>query len=180
FDPAKEGDGPKMDAMAFYKVNREVVYWEDAQGANKRIFYDVGAKVYAIAVETGKPIREFDQNGHIDLSVDLDRDPGQHNPFVVNTSPGIIYKNLLILGSRVAETADASPGHIRAYDVISGRRQWIFHTIPHPGEYGHDSWPDKQAHKKLGRANAWAGMALDPQRGMVYVPLGSVSGDFYG
>lgn len=180
FDPAKEDGESEKDPMSFYKVNRGVVYWEDAQGENRRIFYNVGGRVHAIAVDTGKPVRDFGDNGHIDLSVDLDRDPGEYNPYVVNTSPGIIYKNLLILGSRVAETADAAPGHIRAYDVITGKRQWIFHTIPHPGEYGHGSWPDKEAYTKLGGANAWAGMALDVERGLVYVPLGSVAGDFYG
>lgn len=180
FDPSLEGDAPDRDPMAFFKVNRGVVYWEDRQGENRRIFYNVGAKVYAIDVDSGRPISDFGENGHIDLAVGLDRDPAKYNPFVVNTSPGIIYGDLLILGTRVAETADAAPGHIRAYDVRTGKRKWIFHTVPHPGEYGYDSWPDKEAYKKVGGANAWAGMALDQKRGIVYIPLGSVAGDFYG
>jgi len=180
FDPALEEEAPEGDPMAFFKVNRGVVHWEDDRGENGRLFYNVGAKVYAIDVETGKPIRDFGKQGHIDLAEGLDREPGTYNPFIVNTSPGIIYENLLILGSRVAETADAAPGHVRAFDVLTGERKWIFHTIPHPGEPGYESWPDGEAYKKLGGANAWAGMALDEGRGIVYIPLGSVAGDFYG
>ncbi|MFC4221298.1 PQQ-binding-like beta-propeller repeat protein [Flagellimonas marina] len=180
FDPSNEDTEFANDPMSFYKVNRGVVYWEDKEGKNKRVFYNVGAKVYGIDVGTGKPIREFGKNGYIDLSIDLDRDPNGYNPFVANTSPGIIFQNLLILGSRVAESADAAPGHIRAFDVMTGERRWIFHTIPHPGEKGYESWPDKDAYKKLGGANSWAGMSLDEKRGIVYVPLGSISGDFYG
>src|SRR5690606_8617027 len=123
FDPALEGKAPEGDPMAFFKVNRGVVHWEDERGENGRIFYNVGAKVYAIDVDAGRPIREFGSQGHIDLSMGLDREPGTYNPFIVNTSPGIIYKNQLILGSRVSETADAAPGHVRAYDVLTGDRK---------------------------------------------------------
>ena len=81
---------------------------------------------------------------------------------------------------RLSEDVDAAPGHIRAFDVRTGKRRWIFHTIPHPGEAGYNSWPDKNAWQKLGGANNWCGMSLDESRGIVYVPTGSVSGDFYG
>lgn len=124
-------------------------------------------------------IKSFGHNGWIDLSEQLGRDAGA-NPYVVGTTPGIIYKNLLIVGSRVAETADAAPGDIRAYDVRTGGLRWSFHTIPHPGEKGYETWPDTSAWKKLGGANCWAGMSVDEQRGIVYVPTGSVAGDFYG
>lgn len=180
FDPAKEENTETEDPMRFYKVNRGVSYWESATGENKRIFFNAGSKIYAIDAVSGKAIRSFGINGYIDLLADLDREPGDFNPFVANTTPGIIHEDLLIVGSRVAETADAAPGHIRAYDVISGRRKWIFHTIPHPGEKGYDSWPDPEAYLKLGGANNWAGMSLDDTSGVLYVPTGSVSGDFYG
>ncbi len=180
FDPAQLDSTSKEDTYRFYKVNRGVVYWQNEKGKNKRVFYNVGNKVFAIDALTGRPIKDFGNKGFIDLTVGLDRDPSTYNPFVVNTSPGIIYENLLILGSRVAESADAAPGHIRAYDVLTGERKWIFHTIPHPGEPGYETWPDKNAYKKLGGANSWAGMALDEKRGIVYAPTGSVSGDFYG
>ena len=95
------------------------------------------------------------------------------------TSPGIIYKDLLIMGSIVRETLPASPGDIRAYDVRTGKIRWTFHTIPHPGEYGYDTWP-KDAWQYIGAANNWAGMSLDEKRGLVYVPTGSAAFDFYG
>ncbi len=180
FDPAEEDSAHAQDPYRFYKVNRGLVYWQGDAKNESRIFYNVGARVYAISSTTGQPLREFGKGGYIELSEALDRDPGTFNPFIANTSPGIIYKDLIILGSRVAESADGAPGHVRAYNVITGKREWIFHTIPHPGEVGYDTWPDKEAYKKLGGANSWAGMSLDEERGIVYIPTGSVAGDFYG
>ncbi|NER10458.1 quinoprotein glucose dehydrogenase [Muriicola jejuensis] len=180
FDPAEEDRSHAEDPYRFYKVNRGVVYWSGNDKYDSRVFYNVGSRVYAIASESGKVIREFGRGGYIDLAQDLDREPGTFKPFIANTSPGIIYQDLIILGSRVAESADGAPGHIRAYNVITGEREWIFHTIPHPGETGYDTWPDKEAYKKLGGANSWAGMSLDESRGIVYIPTGSIAGDFYG
>lgn len=179
FDPANEDTAARKDPFAFFKISRGVVYWQDAQGRDKRIFYSAGAKTYAINAVDGTPVRNFGKRGYIDLSENLDREKG-FNPFVAGTTPGIIYRDLLIVGTRIAESADAAPGHIRAFDVRTGERKWIFHTIPHPGEPGYDSWPDKEAYKKLGGANNWAGMSLDDARGIVYVPTGSIGGDFYG
>ncbi len=179
FDPAEDDTSARKDPYAFFKVSRGVVYWEDEKGEDKRIFYSVGSKTYAIDASNGKKISAFGKNGFIDLSENLDREGGT-NSFVAGTTPGIIYKDLLIIGTRLAESADAAPGHIRAYDVRTGQRRWIFHTIPHPGEVGYDTWPDKDAWKKLGGANNWSGMSIDEGRGIVYVPTGTVSGDFYG
>jgi quinoprotein glucose dehydrogenase len=180
FDPAADDTPANDDPFAFFKISRGVVYWQDKSGKDKRIFYSVGGKTYCINAVDGNPVRSFGKNGYIDLAGNLDRDPASFNPFVANTTPGVIYKDLLIIGNRVAESADAAPGHIRAFDVRTGERRWIFHTIPHPGEVGYDTWPDKEAWKKLGGANSWAGMSLDEKRGIVYVPTGSVGGDFYG
>ena len=180
FDPADEDTAAKSDPYAFFKVSRGVMYWQDGKGEDKRVFYSVGPKTYSINAADGKPVRSFGKNGFIDLSENLDREPGSFSPFIANTTPGIVYKDLLILGTRVDESADAAPGHVRAYDVRTGQRKWIFHTIPHPGEFGYETWPDKEAWKKLGGANSWGGMSLDEKRGIVYVPTGTVSGDFYG
>ena len=179
FDPASLDSSSGKDPYAYFKVNRGVMYWEDKSGTDKRIYYSAGAKTYAVDAKTGKVVSSFGGKGYIDLSEQLDRDMPE-KPFVVATTPGIIYRDLLIMGSRVSESADGAPGHIRAYDVRTGVRKWIFHTIPHPGEPGYESWPDKEAWKKLGGANNWAGMSLDEKRGILYVPTGSVSGDFYG
>ena len=124
-----------------------------------------------------KPIASFGKDGRIDLREDLGRDPALQSIYM--TSPAVIYKDLMIVGGREAETLPASPGDVRAYDVRSGKLRWSFHTIPHPGEFGYDTWP-KDAWKTSGAANNWAGMTVDAQRGIVYVPTGSAAFDFYG
>lgn len=177
FDPATQDTSKKSDPLAYYKVCRGVLYWADDKGNNKRIFYSVGSKTFAINAETGEPIKDFGKGGYLDLTKDLDRDT---KSFVSGTTPGIIYKDALIVGTRVDESEDAAPGHVRAYDVLTGKLKWIFHTIPHPGEKNYETWPDKNAWQRLGGANNWAGMALDEKRGIVYIPIGSIGGDFYG
>lgn len=177
FDPASVDTAGKNDPMAYYKVSRGVIYWQNAKGGEKRIFYSVGSKTYAIDAEAGTPVKTFGLGGYIDLTKDLGRET---KSFVAGTTPGVVYHDLFIVGTRVAESADAAPGHIRAYDVRTGKMRWIFHTIPHPGEKGYETWQDTAAWKKFGGANSWAGMSLDEKRGMVYIPTGSIGGDFYG
>ena len=177
FDPATRDTSKKDDPLAYYKVCRGVIYWADNDGNNKRIFYSVGSKTYAIDAESGLPVKDFGNDGYIDLTKDLGKET---KSFVSGTTPGVIYKDILIVGTRVAESDDAAPGHVRGYDVLTGKLRWIFHTIPHPGEKGYDTWPDKNAWQRLGGANNWAGMALDEKRGIVYIPIGSIGGDFYG
>jgi len=177
FDPALLDTSKNVDIKAYYKVNRGVVYWDNPAGGQARIFYNVGSKVYAIDAKKGTPVKEFGKQGYIELTENLGR---VSRSFVAATSPGIIYKNLLIMGMRVAESEDASPAPIRAFDVLTGELKWSFNTIPHPGERGYESWEDKEAWKKLGGANSWAGMSLDEKTGVVYIPTGSVGGDFYG
>jgi quinoprotein glucose dehydrogenase len=175
FDPALADTS--NNRLAIYHICRGVVYWQDENGENKRVFYSVGSKTYAIDADSGQPVKDFGKGGYIDLTQDLGR---KTNSFVAGTTPGIIYKDLLIIGARVDESEDAAPGHIRAYNTLTGKLVWIFHTIPHPGEIGYNTWPDSTAWKRLGSANNWSGMALDEKRGIVYVPTGSVGGDFYG
>jgi len=95
------------------------------------------------------------------------------------TSPGVIYKNTYVIGSSLTERGDAAPGHIRAFDVLTGKLKWVFHTIPQPGEFGYDTWPEG-AYQKIGAANNWCGMSLDEKRGVVYFGTGSPAADFYG
>lgn len=164
---------------AFHNMinSRGVAYWTDGKD-DQRIFFTAGSNTFAIDARSGKPIRTFGKNGSIDLHEGLGRDVS--DLFVVNTSPGTIYKDLIILGTRVDEAPPAAPGHIRAYDVRTGQQQWIFHTIPHPGEYGYDSWEDSSNYRFIGGANSWSGFALDEQRGILFAPTGSASYDFYG
>ncbi len=157
-------------------ANRGVMYWTDGAG-DRRVYAAVTRYVYALDAGTGKPIPTFGDGGRIDLHGDLGRDPGRQS--VVLTSPGVVHKDLLILGGRVSEGLPASPGDIRAYNARTGKLQWSFHTIPHPGEAGYETW-SKDSWKENGGANSWPGMALDEARGIVYVPTGSAAADFYG
>jgi quinoprotein glucose dehydrogenase len=156
--------------------DRGLAYWAD--GKDRRILVGVMNFVYALDAATGIPIPSFGNQGRIDLRENLGREPATSQSIAL-TSPGIVYKDLVIFGGRNPETLPAPPGDIRAYDVRTGKLRWSFHTIPHPGEFGHDTWPEN-AWKTSGAANNWAGMALDPQRGIVYVPTGSAAFDFYG
>jgi len=159
--------------------NRGVMYWEE--GDDKRIFYTVGSFLYAVNASTGKLITTFGDNGKADLHEGITGDFGHEikDLSVTATSPGVIYKNTLIMGSTVSEGGDAAPGYIRAFDVKTGKLKWVFHTIPQPGEFGYDTWP-ADAYKKLGGSNVWGGLSVDEKRGVVYFGTGSPSSDFYG
>ena len=166
----------KFDSgIAGPQPNRGLAYWSDSK--DKRILVAVMNFVYALDAANGKPITTFGKDGRIDLRDDLGRNPAEQSIYL--TSPAVIYKDLMIVGGREAETLPASPGDVRAYDVRHGKLRWSFHTIPHPGELGYDTWP-KEAWKTSGAANNWTGMAMDAQRGIVYVPTGSAAFDFYG
>jgi quinoprotein glucose dehydrogenase len=158
--------------------DRGLAYWSDGTPAgDKRILVGVMNFVYALDAATGKPIPSFGNSGRIDLRGDLGRNPTQQSIFM--TSPAVLYKDLIIVGGREPETLPAPPGDVRAYDVRTGKLRWIFHTIPHPGEFGYETWP-ADAWKTSGAANNWAGMTVDVERGIVYVPTGSAAFDFYG
>jgi quinoprotein glucose dehydrogenase len=165
FDSGIKGSGP----------NRGVMYW--SSGRDRRVFAAVGNYIYALDAATGKPIPGFGTDGRIDLRENLGRDPQLQGDRL--TTPGVVFKNLLIVGGRVGEGLPTSPGDIRAYDVRTGALRWSFHTIPHPGEFGYETWP-KDAWEYSGAANSWAGMALDERRGLVFIPTGSAASDFYG
>jgi quinoprotein glucose dehydrogenase len=162
--------------------DRGLAYWSPASPASgasaPRILVGVMNFLYALDCTTGKPIPDFGDAGRIDLRENLGREPASANSISL-TSPGLVFEDLIIVGGRNPETLPAPPGHIRAFDVRTGKLRWIFRTIPQPGEFGYDTWP-KEAFKSSGAANNWAGMSLDPVRGIVYVPTGSAAFDFYG
>lgn len=157
-------------------VNRGLVYWRE--GNERRLLFSAGNALHAIDPATGKLIPGFGTDGRVDLLDGLDRDVRGLD--VVGTSPGAVYRDLLIVSTRVAEgPGPSAPGHIRAYDVRTGQRRWIFHTIPHPGEVGHDTWP-AEAWREIGGANNWAGLTIDHERGIAFIPTGSAAFDFWG
>jgi quinoprotein glucose dehydrogenase len=156
--------------------DRGLAYWTD--GKDSRILVGVMNFLYALDAATGKPVQDFGAGGRIDLRENLGREPASAQSIYL-TTPGIVYKDLIIVGGRNPEALPAPPGDVRAFDVHTGKLRWSFHTIPHPGEFGYDTWP-KDAWKSSGAANNWAGMAVDEKRGIVYVPTGSAASDFYG
>ena len=144
---------------------------------NDRVFVTYRNFLWALDRKSGTPIVPFGANGRVDLREGLDQ-PAEKLTVSAST-PGVVFEDLLILGSSVPETLPGTPGHIRAFDVKTGRVRWIFHTIPQPGEFGYETWP-KEAYKIAGGANAWAGVTVDPKNGMVFAATGSASFDFYG
>lgn len=167
FDPLNDKEG--------MEVNRGLTYWEN--GNDKRILMSADNNLFALDARTGKLIPGFGNGGKVNLKVGL-RDVNKEF-YVSLTSPGAIYKNLIIIGCRVPDTYGSQPGFIRAYDCRTGRLAWTFHTVPYPGEPGYETWsPD--AYKKVGGVNDWAGLSVDSKRGIVFLALGSPSYDFYG
>jgi quinoprotein glucose dehydrogenase len=171
-------------------VNRGFAWWEEtlttADGisservtpAERRLFFAAGPLLHALNPDTGRPIEGFGKSGHIDLREGLDQDAFYLS--VNAPTPGIVYRDLLIMGSAIPDSLPpTAPGHIRAYDVRTGERRWIFHTLPHPGEPGYETWPP-EAWKHNGGVNAWGGLTLDPERGLVFCGTGSPNYDHYG
>ena len=156
-------------------VNRGVTYW--SEGDDKRILYSFGENLFALDALNGKPVATFGNKGKVSLKEGLGERAA--TLMVLSNTPGVIYKNLIIIGSRVHEGPVAAPGYIRAFDIKTGKLAWVFHTIPQPGEFGYDTWPP-DAWERIGGANSWSGMTVDHQRGMVFAGTGSASFDFYG
>lgn len=166
----------KFDSgVAGTQPSRGFSWWSDGQ--HSILFAGIMQYLYALDPATGTPVSAFGENGRVDLRKNLRGDFRQNA--AVLTTPGVVYRDSIIVGFRAPETKPAPPGDIRAYDIHTGALLWRFHTIPHPGERGYETWPPG-AWKTAGAANNWAGMALDAQRGIVYAPTGSAVTDFYG
>ncbi|MBI5771807.1 MAG: PQQ-binding-like beta-propeller repeat protein [Verrucomicrobia bacterium] len=170
FKPANESG-----ARVPQGINRGLAWW--SEGDEKRLLFGAGRFLHAIDPATGKLIPTFGAEGKIDLLDELDCDASGFA--LAATTPGAVYRDLIIMPMRLAENLPAAPGHIRAFDVRTGQRRWIFHTIPHPGEFGYETWPE-DAWQKSGAANCWAGLVIDHARGIAFVPTGSAAFDFWG
>ena len=162
----------------WYALSRGVSIWKGENEA--RVFFTSGSNLWAIDAKTGKPVEEFGNGGKVDLHTGLPE--VAKDKFILSATPGTVFEDLIIMPVRLSEDFDAAPGDIRAFNVRTGELVWTFHTIPYPGEEGYDTWENKDAWKNLetGAANSWAGMALDPDLGIVYAPTGSAGPDFYG
>lgn len=170
-----KGKGDKTDG---YSTSRGVSYWED--GNDKRILFTRGPWLYALDARTGEAITSFGDNGRVSLKAGLGETA--KDKMVISNTPGTVYKDLIVMPLRLSEGRDAALGHIQAFNIRTGELAWVFHTIPHPGEYGYDTWPpDAYTNTaQVGAANNWAGMAVDVARGIIFVPTGSAAHDFYG
>jgi quinoprotein glucose dehydrogenase len=159
-------------------TNRGINYWQSKDGEDRRLLFAMDDLLQAIDARTGKSITTFGRNGVVDLREGLGRDPRTIRR-IMSATPGRVFENLLILGSSPGEGYFSAPGHIRAYDVVTGELAWTFHTIPQPGEFGYDTWP-KDAWKYVGGVNVWGEITVDVKRGIAYLPVSSPTYDYYG
>ncbi len=156
---------------------RGMNYWENRDGTTRRLIFSANNPLQEIDAVTGDPVTSFGVNGKVDLRVGLDRDPATFNQ--QTRTPGRVFENLIIMGSATNQEYASAPGDIRAFDALTGKLVWTFHTVPRPGEYGYDTWP-KDAWKTIGGANNWGEQSIDEKRGIIYVPTGSPKYNFYG
>jgi len=163
-----------LQGIAYRGLN----YWESKDGKDKRLIFQMNNYLQAIDATTGKSILTFGTNGLTDLKLGMGRDPATVSR-AQSATPGKIFENLVLLGSAPGENYLSAPGYCRAFDVITGKLVWTFHTIPQPGEFGYDTWP-KEAYKYVGGVNTWGEISVDAERGIAYYPLGSPTYDFYG
>jgi glucose dehydrogenase len=159
-------------------TNRGLSYWQSKDGADRRLIFAANSYLQEINLRTGVTIPSFGNDGRVDLRAGLGRDPKTITSIQSNT-PGRVFENLIIMGSAPGEGFGSAPGDIRAYDLLTGKLVWTFHTIPHPGEFGYDTWPP-DAWKYVGGANSWGELSLDEKRGIAYFALGAPTYDFYG
>ena len=175
FDPYAGRESARTSAS-----HRGVAYWEgrDATGAAQRrvVFGTLDGRLIALDARTGRPAPEFGVAGTVALREGMTEVAGQYGV----SSPPAIYRDLVITGSIVPEAASRGPsGDVRAFDVRTGKLVWRFHTVPREGEPGFESWSGDARANRTG-ANVWSIMTVDVERGLVFLPLGSASSDFYG
>ncbi len=171
FDPRTDGKSRTSDVR-----HRGLVYW--SHGDDRRLILAHDHYLYAVAPDTGRLVTSFGAGGMLDFKAGW---AGERTSFLLNSgTPGLVFEDLYIMPVRTTESHQgAAPGHVRAYNLRTGELAWTFHTIPRPGEFGHETWPP-EAWKYAGGANCWAGMALDRERGLLFVPTGSATYDYWG
>jgi quinoprotein glucose dehydrogenase len=176
YDPKAYEDGQPPNGTGF--VHRGVAAWTD--GNETRIFLNTRWRLIALDARTGEPITSFGDKGVVDLTQGLRREVNRKH--YTNTSPPIVYRNLVIVGNGVGDRLtyrNDPPGDVRAFDARTGRQVWRFNTVPEPGEAGHDTWGN-DSWKTMGHTNVWAPMSLDESRGLLYLPVSTPGNDFYG
>jgi quinoprotein glucose dehydrogenase len=155
-------------------TERGLAYWESKDRTDRRLILTGRNGIREINAQTGQLIMSFGTKGFVDMRIGSPRRLGGPS-----NSPGRIYEHLVIVGSNTGEGFGSPPGDVRAYDVVTGRLVWTFHTIPRPGEYGFETWP-RDSSRYAGGANTWGDITLDTKNGMVFLPTGSPTQDLYG
>lgn len=176
FNPEAYKDGQPASGQGF--VHRGLAAWRD--GDHLRIFLNSRHRLIALDARTGRKVMAFGKDGEIDLTEGLVWTINRKH--YAQTSPPVVYKNLVILGNGVGDRLtyrQDPPGDVRAYDARSGKRVWTFHTIPQQGEFGNNTW-DNGSWRFTGHTNVWAPMSLDESRGLLYLPVSTPSNDYYG
>jgi quinoprotein glucose dehydrogenase len=158
-------------------VSRGLTWYE--KGDDKRVFVCVRNRIFSLDAKNGRPFEHFGDSGYVDLRKGLRNDSEIDKYSIQNTSPGVIYQDMIIVGSSMGETYTDMPGNIRAYDINTGKLKWIFNTIPRPGEFGYDTWPAEN-YKLAAGCNAWSGLSIDRKRGMLFAATGAPGFDFHG
>ncbi len=162
-------------------AGRGIHYWESAGGSDRRLVFHGGGFIKAINADTGETITSFGDNGMVDLREALDGGRDISNVRPLGTSnPGRVFENLMIVSLPAQGAGYAStPGNVGAWDVLTGELQWVFHAIPHPGEFGYDSWPE-DAYLTAGGVHNWSEFTVDADNGIAFIPFGSPRYDFFG
>jgi quinoprotein glucose dehydrogenase len=155
-------------------TDRGINYWESKDRSDRRLIFSANGNLQEVNAHTGVTINTFGNDGRVNLREGSPRREG--NP---TGTPGRVFENLILMGSAPGESYGSAPGDLRAFDVLTGKMAWIFHTIPHPGEFGYDTWP-KNAWTYVGGNNTWGEISIDEKRGIGYFPTGSPTADFYG
>lgn len=158
-------------------VTRGLNYYEN--GDDKRIYVSVRHRIFSLDAKTGRQFMNFGDSGYVDLRKGLRNDDEISKYSIQNTSPGVIYNDMIIVGSSMGETYDDLPGNIRAYEINTGKLKWVFNTIPRPGEFGYDTWPAEN-YKIASGCNAWSGLSIDRKSGLLFAATGSPGFDFHG
>ncbi len=158
--------------------SRGINYWESEDGADKRLVFLSAGFVTELDATTGDPVTSFGDNGQVDLRTGFEDELRPPNPINTN-NPGRIFDDLIIMATPAAGASfNANPADIHAYDVRTGELEWVFHTLPRPGEFGADTWANRD--EMVGGGHNWSEMTVDPDRGMVFIPTGTARYDFYG
>jgi quinoprotein glucose dehydrogenase len=178
FDPKAYEDGQPANGQGF--AHRGVVAWRDRENGKLRIFINARYKLIQLDAATGAPVSAFGKSGTVDLSEGLVW--AINKKHYTNTSPPIVFKNLIIVGNGVGDRLtykNDPPGDVRAFDARSGKLVWKFNTIPQRGEFGNNTW-DAGSWQFTGHTNVWAPMSVDEARGLLFMPVSTPSNDYYG